>query len=112
MRIYEVNVLANGDASGNLTSSAFQLTQMFGAAASCVVAGAGTAAGTLTMQASIDGVNFTPLLINGSPMTLAVNGNGTYIFDVYETQVQFLQVTYAATGGAGTLNITVYSKGF
>ena len=95
MRVYEVVVLSAGDASGNLISSAFQLTQMFGAAAACVFSGgANNVAGTLTINGSVDGVNYTPLQNAGTNVTLTVSGNGTYTFDVVQTNLQYLNVTY------------------
>ncbi len=113
MRVYEATMLTNASVASDRASSVFQLHQMFNASASCVVSGGGDdAAGTLTMEGSVDGTNFTPLQVSGANMTLTVSGNGTYIFDVTQTAVQYLKVTYTAVSGTGLLNIDVYSKGF
>jgi hypothetical protein len=112
MRTYEWPALVNGNMTGNLTSSNIQLLNMFGASVSCVVTGDSSASGVLAIQGSSDGINFTQLENEAVPVTLNVSGNGTYIFDVVETQLQYLNVIYTVSGGTGTLNITVYSKGF
>lgn len=113
MRVYEKQVLAPSTVATNQTSAIWQLHQMFNAAASCVVSGGGNdAAGTLTMTGSVDGTNFEALQVAGAPMTLTVSGNGTYLFDVTETALQYLQVTYTAASGTGLLSVDVYSKGF
>lgn len=112
MRVYKEKVLAAGDASGNLSSSSFQLESSFGASASCIVSAGTDPAGTLTILGSVDNINFTPLQNAGVNVTLTVSGNGTYIFDVTQTSVAFLRVDYTAASGTGTLNITIYAKGF
>jgi hypothetical protein len=110
MRIYTYPALVNGSMSGNLTSNTFEMQNYWGAAASCIATGAPV--GTLTILGSVDNINFTPLKNNGTNVTLAVTAAGTYIFDVTQTAVKFLQVTYTYTSGSGTLNITVYPKGY
>jgi len=112
MRTYPSIILVNGNMAGNLTSSIWQLQYMYGASASCVVSAGSTAVGTLSLQGSVDGIDFTTLGAPVSPATLAVtSGGNTYIFDVTQTSVQYLRITYTATSGAGTLNIDTYNKG-
>lgn len=110
MRVYTFPALIAGNMSGSLTSSVFEMKNYWGAAASCITTG--SAVGVLTMLGSVDDINFTPLQRNGVPLTLAVTGPGTYIFDITQTATKFLEVTYTPDTGTGTLNVTVYLKGY
>ncbi len=113
MRVYQEIILPSADVSMSQESDAFQLNQMFNACASCVVSGGGDdATGTLTILGSVDNTNFQALQLSGVDMTLTVAGNGTYIFDVTQTALQYLKVTYTAGSGTGNLEVTIFAKGF
>lgn len=88
------------------------MTNQWGGAISCVVTNGSSAVGTLALQGSADNINFVTLVSNGTPITLSVAGNGTYLFDVTVTSCQDLQVVYTPVSGTGTLNITTFMKGY
>ena len=113
MRVYTYPALVNGNMAVPLTSNTFEMLSYWGAAASCIVTSGTTPTGTLTMNGSVDNINFTPLKkSDNTNLTLPVSGDGTYIFDITQTSVKYLQVTYTPVSGGGTLNITVYPKGY
>lgn len=112
MRVYPEQILTNGSMAGSLTSSQINMTSYWGGCVSCVVTNSSAAAGTLSLQGSGDGINYQTLTSNATPTTLTVAGNGTYLFDVTTTGVQFLQLIYVPSGGTGTLNIKIYMKGY
>lgn len=113
MRVYQYKALVSGDMSGDLTSSNIELSSYYTTAISCLAsASSGPVTGTLNLLGSVDGTNFTAVKNSaGTAITLAVSGNGPYIFDVPGTGLQYVQITFTASSGTGTLNITAYQKG-
>lgn len=116
MRTYPENLLVNGNMAGTLTSNAINAGSYWGGMISCIVTNSSSAAGTLTLQGSADGVNYAPLEagLPGSqvPVALTVSGNGVNNFDVTATGAQNLRVVYVPSGGSGTLNINLWMKGY
>jgi hypothetical protein len=112
MRFYQYIALTNGNMSGNLTSSTIELSSYYANSISCLVTAASGLSGTLNLLGSVDGTNFTAVKNGGgTAITLTVSGNGPYIFDIPATGLQYVQITYTASSGSGTLNITAYQKG-
>ncbi len=112
MKSYPETVLSAGDASGDLTSASWQMSNSFASCVSCVFTGGGTPTGTLKIFGSVDNSHFTPLQNAGTDVSLSVTDDGTYIFDVTATGLQYLRVGYTFASGTGSLNIKTYTKGF
>lgn len=68
-----------------------------------VLAGATTPSGTLTLQCSADGTNWSTLSVNGTAQTIAVSANGTFNFNIPTLASKFFRVAWTFTSGtAGT----------
>lgn len=70
-----------------------------------VLAGATSPVGTLTLQVSADGTNWSTLLVNGTAQTVAVSVNGVFNFNIPTLASKFFRVAWTFTSGtAGTFN--------
>ena len=117
MRKYQYLVHPSISTSASWSSSAIQLQYMNGAAIGCVLSTSASSAGgvgtfgTLTVQGSVDGQLFTPLQNSGVNVTLTVATSGVFIFDIINTQLQYLRVGYTRIASSGFMSVTAYSKG-
>lgn len=99
-----INLMSNGDMSGNLTSSSYLLN---GIRSYCIqVTWNGTSpVGTLDYQGSIDGVNYATLA------SASISSNsGTSMLNVELPAYVYSRVVYTRTSGSGTLNVLINSK--
>lgn len=108
MRFYPEHLVVDGDMAADVTSSSLQLKQHWGACVSCVVSAGAAPVGVLYVQASVDDVNYA----NMTGMNQAVAADGTFIFDIVNTNAQYIRVFYDRTSGDGVLNVKTYAKGF
>lgn len=119
MRIISETLLNSGNASGNLTSSALYLDQMYGFAMQAVVTG--TAAGTIKLQGSVDfGPRSNALVDDGSNISnwndvsgssQAVTGAGTVTWNFNGVFYKWVRCVYTSTSGTGTLTVVANAKG-
>lgn len=108
MRFYPEHLVVDEAMSSDITSQSLQLKQHWGACVSCVVTAGSSPSGTLYVQASVDNVNYA----NMTGMSQAVSADGTFIFDIVNTNAQYIRVFYDRTSGSGVLNVKTYAKGF
>jgi hypothetical protein len=69
----------------------------------------GTPTGIIQVLGSVDGVTFYALTFN-PVLTQPAGSAGGYLIDLNQFPWPFLQVTYAQTSGAGTLDVWLNSK--
>ena len=105
MRVFEYQLLTNGDMAADITSPVQQLTQM----AMCSIQAnfTGSPVGSLILQISNDNLVWTDY--TGS--STAVSGAGNFLWNLVSTGFQFVRVFYDRTSGTGSLSITVNGKG-
>jgi hypothetical protein len=106
IHIFNNRLILDGDMAGNITST----TQNVQEAVSFSVHGIWTGTspvGTLDIQGSNDGVNFTSVL--SSPA--AISGNsGQIMVNVEKHAYAYIRLVYTETSGTGTLNVYVNGK--
>jgi hypothetical protein len=99
----------------NLSSSAQKIAYNFGYAIQAIYTG--NLNGTMSLNASLDGVNFSP--ITGTNVVISPPGAGTtgnFIWDVQSPNYFYTQFAFAASSSmassAGTMRAILTSKGF
>lgn len=98
--------LANLSASFN--SDKGNVTNARGYSIQAVWTGGGSPVGTMSLQASTDGTNWSDI----STSTLSVSGNsGNNIFNVKDVYYNFVRLVYTRTSGTANVSITLISKG-
>jgi len=112
-------ILNNGDASGNLTSDAFWLDQIYVIALQATITG--TAVGTIVLQGSADlGTQFPNNPAAGAGITTwtdiadsltAVTGAGSITWNYQGVGYEWIRAVYTFTSGTGTLTVKVNAKG-
>ena len=103
--IEPINVLSNGDMSGDLASSISTVKYMDNMAYQC--AWTGSPSGTLNVQVSLDGTNWASLSSTG----IDVSGGSPQFIDVNQTSAGYIRCIFTHTmGSSGTLNILMSSK--
>ena len=65
----------------------------------------GAPTGTLSVQGSNDGLNWSDL-----PGAAAIAGPDSFLFNLGEVWFRYARLSYVRTGGAGTLSANVYTK--
>jgi len=73
------------------------------------VAFTGTMTGTLTVNCSIDNVNFTSLTFNPA-LTQPSGSNLSYLIDLNQVPFPYLNVAYTNSSGSGTLTVFFSAK--
>lgn len=69
----------------------------------------GAAVGTITIECSVDGVNFIPLVFD--PVLLQPNNNATsYLVRLNQVPYPYLQAKYVNASSTGVLNISISAK--
>jgi hypothetical protein len=123
MKVYNTqNIIPAGTRmNANLTSSTYQLTNMYGAAIQ--VAFSGTPTGTFKLQVSCDPPAQSPSEPIGTPThwtdlvnsAYAVNASGDYLWNVYDCMYNYIRLVYVDTSGgtstATITNATINAKG-
>lgn len=69
----------------------------------------GSMSGTLTVNCSIDNVNYTALTFSPS-LTQPSGGNLTYLVNLNQLPFPYLQVSYTNSSGSGTLEVWLSAK--
>lgn len=67
----------------------------------------GSPVGTLSIQASNDGSNWSTITIT----VTSINGAGSTMFNMSQELYPYARLVYTKTSGSGTLLATVYTKG-
>jgi len=112
-------ILNNGDASGNLTSDAFWLDQIYVIALQATITG--TTAGTIKLQGSADlGTQFpnnpaagagistwTDIVNSSTPVT----GAGSVTWNFQGVGYEWIRCVYSVSSGTGNITVTVNAKG-
>lgn len=110
MRANTIVLLQNGqktgDMTGALTFGPEKLAQIYGYGIQANFSG--SPAGTLKIQASIDGVGWSD--IPGSSFT--VTGAGSFLWNVTSSNYLYVQMIWTPTSGSGTLSALAYIRGF
>lgn len=107
MRVAPVTILASSDAASDQTSSALSLNQDFSYSVAATMTS--TPAGTLSLQASVDGVSYVE--ITSSPQVIA--DSGTTIWNVSGANYQYVKCLWVHTAGsAGTVVMKAFTRGF
>lgn len=112
-------LLSAGDASGNLTSSPEQLTNMIGFAIQAVITG--TPVGIIKLQGSCDagtvGANSPPIgtgVTNWNDIadsSQAVSAAGIIDWNYNGAFFKWVRVVYTSTSGTGNITVTINTKG-
>lgn len=106
-------ILSAGDMSGNLASTAIDMLSLpFGA---IELVWTGTPTGTFSIDGSIDNVPSATQVVNWYPTNTDVNNpagsSSSTLVNLIGIGFRWLRVSYARTGGSGSLNVTVFGKG-
>ena len=103
---FNVQIVTNGDMSGNITSIRTDIDEVVSYAIQAKFTG--SPVGTLKLQGSND------LAILGytdiTDTITAISGSGTYLVNVELPCYSYVQLVYTATSGSGTLNAFINSK--
>lgn len=106
MKTALVNLLTNGDMSGNLIAGPEQLTYIYGYAVQANYSG--SPAGVLKLQASNDGVNFVDI----ADTTFAISAAGSTVINCTSSNYLYVQCVWTASGGStGSLSVDIVIKG-
>lgn len=121
MRVNNIAIFTNGDMSGNLTSQAFSLYQVYIWSAQFTFTGAPV--GTLSVQVSDDPgsentgdsqtpthwTNLTQAAPNALPIAIAAAGDATINSD--PAGYNWIRFIYTFTGGTGSMSGQLNTKG-
>ena len=105
MRINENTLISNESMGADITSRAQALPHIFGYCVQAVWTG--SPVGTMTLEASNDGVIWST--VDGS--TEAISGAGDGIYHVTDVFYAYVRLKYTRTSGTGTLNVSINLKG-
>jgi hypothetical protein len=70
---------------------------------------AGTMVGTITVNCSIDNVNFQPLTF-APALAQPAGSNLSYLISLNQVPFPYIQVSYTNSGGSGTLTVYLSAK--
>lgn len=120
MRVSNKQIITNGNMNANITGPAYLLDQVYGCSIQAVFTG--TPAGTLSLQASCDPgptSQVSPALdqptnwttITGTAAVISAAGNQMWNVDL--AFYEWIRLVYVdgGTGGTGTLNARISTKG-
>lgn len=106
IHLFNIQLLAAADMSADATSASLDVKEAVTVAIQAVWTGA-TPIGTLHIQASCDGTNFTDV----SGGSQAVTGNtGTLLFNLPNIGYSQLRAFYDNTSGTGNITVTANGK--
>jgi len=103
--IYNIPIVTNGDMSGNITSSAIDLSKTDGY--SVDAQWTGSPVGTLKLQVSRDGINF----YDYPSSSISTSGISSAFWEITTVNYSKVQLVYTASTGSGTLNAGILGKG-
>lgn len=101
-----VTILAAGDMTGDLASSAVDVMTFDNVGFQFVWTG--TPEGDFGVQVSLDGVNWSAYTL--SPMPSATGSAGNEYVEINQTTAKFIRATYTATSSTGSLTILISGK--
>lgn len=105
MRVANIPIFSSQSLGANATSSAQTLDQAFGFSVQAQWTGA-SAAGTLKLQASLDGTNWDD--ISGASTTIA--GAGNILWNVTDVMFPWVRVVFTRTSGTGSLSTRLFYR--
>lgn len=108
MRTAQIPLQNNVDISVDQTSKSQDIEQIFSYAVQCTFTGA-SPLGTLSIQISIDNVNFA----DAPATSTAISATGTFVFNIPDAAYQYFRVKFVHTGGSvGNMTSLCFIKGF
>lgn len=105
MRTFTYQLMSAGDMSGNITSSAQKVDQMYLFAVAAVFTGAPV--GTLSLEWSPDNINW--ITYTGSAESISASGNFGWLISA--VPFEYIRLKYAFVSGTGSLKVIVTGKG-
>lgn len=103
---FNTQLIAAGDMNGDITGTGYEVNEARTVSIQAVWSGS-SPIGTLHIQASCDGTNYTDV----SGGSQAVSGNtGTLLFNLQDIGYAYLRAFYDNTSGTGTLTVTSNGK--
>lgn len=105
MRFQPEILMSAGDMSGNLSSTPVELTFLIDYAIQAVYTG--SPVGALTLEASVDGTNYTTVTDSSSAVSSASNT----MWNVQNAGYKWVRVNYTRTSGTGSLTVKFFGKG-
>jgi hypothetical protein len=111
MRVENIPIVTNGNMASTITSTPIRLDWSLGVSVQAVWVNGGSAPnGNMSLQASLDGINWTvmPSTTLPVPNTASTQNNMWNIPDIFYNWIQFIWVP---TSGSGTLQVRLNSKG-
>ena len=109
MRENEVQIISNGDMSGNITGSSYDMSQSFGYKVYFTWTGSPT--GTVKMQGSLDGSIWYDIPDSGAS-GITGGTSGSLQFKDATCMDIFVRPVFTFSSGTGTLNVQIAKKGF
>lgn len=106
MRISKDENIENGLMEADIDGPVHEIEHQWLACVQAVWTGA-TAEGTLTLQGSINKVNWENL----TDYSKSISGDGSVLWDIPNTGIPYIRVHYAFTAGTGNLNTWIAGKG-
>lgn len=95
------HLVDGGDMSGNVTGTIADCRNMEFITFQCIYSGTSSPVGTITVEATLDGTNWTELALS----TINVTADGTDLVDLYNINYQGIRIKYNRSSGTGTINI-------
>lgn len=120
MRQNQVQIITDGDMSGDVTSSVINLMNNYAFSIQCIWSGGAAPIGNFKLQGSNDnadqnGINAIIVPTNWTDINSSVqpiSGTpGSLLFDVTECSYRWARVVYLRTSGSGTLQANLNTKG-
>lgn len=107
IHLFNEKIVDSESMGSSITSSIKNVQEAISFAVQVLWSGGGTPVGTLDLQASNDGTNFSSVI--SSPP--AVSGNsGSLIINVEKHAYGYIRVVYTRTSGTATMNVQVNAK--
>ena len=106
MRIISEQIVTAGDMAANVTSLTINLNHMSQFNVQALFTG--SPVGAIKIQQSNDGTNWDDVPAS----SVSVSAAGSQSWNLYMVGYPWARLVYTRTSGTGTLNATVYAKGF
>ncbi len=105
MRVFEYQLITDGDMSGDITGGSQQMVQM--AIGNIAARFTGIPNGTLKLEISNDSENWTEY--TNSDYALTTDGDVSW--NLSNIGYQYIRVVYERNSGSGNLNVSISGKG-
>lgn len=103
--VYRSDYIVDASMGADVNASAIPTSSSEGLSLQAIWTG-GTAAGTIKLQASNNGTDWSDL--PGTSQTVA--GAGSFLWNLYSIFFQYVRIKFVRSAGTGTLNANVFSK--